>query len=56
MQTVALTAMGPKKNSPKNANTIDSNQNTINVGDIVKVTDGQHKVKIWLTFMTFILN
>jgi transcription elongation factor len=44
VQTVALAAMGAKRNSPKNASTFDANQHTITVGDIVRVTDGQFKV------------
>lgn len=40
-----LQEMGPKRNS-KNALSTDANNQTVGVGDAVRIVDGPHKVSI----------
>jgi transcription elongation factor SPT5 len=45
VQTILLQEMGHKRNT-KHATALDCNQNTIAIGDVVRVIDGPHKVHI----------
>lgn len=45
IQTVSLGEIGHKRND-KGAESFDAHQNLITIGDVVKVTDGQYKVRV----------